>query len=163
MLKPAYWIGASLAIAGLCALPALAEGPDGKGPQKGPMVRIRHDRPVFADIDTNKDGTISQAEFEAFKPKGPDGGPPPGGPEDDPGGRPGGRMFHHRMGPPDLKPLDANGDGKVSFEEFAAPMKDHFARLDTNKDGFLDADELKAPPPPREGEGPGGPPPPAGQ
>lgn len=42
---------------------------------------------------------------------------------------------------------DANGDGKVSYEEFRDArmkhMEEHFKRRDTNSDGFIDADEKK--------------------
>ncbi len=63
-----------------------------------------------------------------------------------------------------LKRLDANKDGKVSFEEFVAPMKARFGKLDVNHDGFLDATELKAPPRPPEGRPDrDGPPPPPSQ
>jgi len=143
MFKFVYWLGLSLAFTGICALPALADGADGHKPD-GPM------RPAFSDIDTNKDGVISQAEFDAFRPQKPDGDHWRGREHDGPPGR-GGRMAFHR---PDLKRLDTDKDGKVSLEEFIAPMKAHFARMDANKDGFLDETELKAPPPPPEGDGP---------
>jgi hypothetical protein len=123
---------------------------------------------VFSDIDTNKDGTISQAEFEAFKPKGPEGRdgppPPPEGRGEGPGGPrghdgPGGHGGPRRMGPPDLKTLDTNGDGKVSLAEFTAHAKVMFDKIDTDHDGVLSETELKAPPP-RGPEGEDGPPPP---
>ncbi len=62
------------------------------------------------------------------------------------------------MGPPDFKTLDANGDGKIIFDEFIARMKTHFDRLDANHDGVLEPSEL--PQPPADGGPP--PPPPAG-
>jgi hypothetical protein len=40
--------------------------------------------------------------------------------------------------------LDKDGDGQISREEFAAPMNDHFARMDTNGDGRLSTEELTA-------------------
>lgn len=140
MFKSASWIGLSLAA--LCALPVMAEGPEHKGPM----------RPAFSDIDTNSDGVISQAEFDAFKPKGPeDRGEGPRGH--------GGHGGPHRMGPPDLKTLDSNGDGKVSYDEFSARSKALFDKLDSDHDGALSEAELKAPPP-RGLAGEEGPPPP---
>lgn len=38
--------------------------------------------------------------------------------------------------------LDKDGDGQVSREEFAAPMNDHFARMDTDGDGRLSSGEM---------------------
>jgi hypothetical protein len=135
MFKSVIWVGAPLVLIAAFTLPALAGGQDGPD-HNGPPPR-----PTFSDIDTNKDGVISQAEFDAFRPtreKGPHDGK------------------FHRHGPPDLKALDTNGDGKVTFEEFSAPMKTHFDRLDTNHDGVLSGGELTPvredgpPPPPPE-------------
>lgn len=62
--------------------------------------------------------------------------PPPGGPE--------GRGNPSEM----LKRADADGDGKVSKEEFVkartAELDEAFARIDGNADGFLDEAEAKA-------------------
>ncbi|HTM82139.1 EF-hand domain-containing protein [Asticcacaulis sp.] len=151
MFKTVHWLGLSLTLAGICTLPALADVTDAQKTE-GPA------RPAFSDIDTNSDGVISQAEFDAFRPKRPDGDHGRGREHDGPRGRGGPMPFHGA----DLKRLDTDKDGKVSFDEFSAPMKAHFARMDTNKDGFLDEAELKAPPPPPEGgpDGDGPPPPP---
>jgi Ca2+-binding EF-hand superfamily protein len=56
-----------------------------------------------------------------------------------------------------FKKADANGDGKLSKEEFAAVCKEgdaakKFESADTDKDGFLTPDELKA----AHGKGPHG-------
>ena len=40
--------------------------------------------------------------------------------------------------------LDKDGDGQITREEFAAPMNDHFARMDANSDGRLSTEELSA-------------------
>lgn len=40
--------------------------------------------------------------------------------------------------------LDKDGDGQITREEFAAPMNDHFARMDSNNDGRLSTEELAA-------------------
>jgi len=60
-----------------------------------------------------------------------------------PGG-PGERDVHIvRHGGPGGEGLDANKDGKLSFEEFAGPMRDHFKEADKNNNGFLDKDEME--------------------
>ena len=40
--------------------------------------------------------------------------------------------------------LDRDGDGQVTREEFAAPINDHFARMDADSDGRLSTEELSA-------------------
>ncbi len=40
--------------------------------------------------------------------------------------------------------LDKDGDGQLTRDEFAAPMNDHFARMDSNSDGRLSTEELTA-------------------
>ena len=139
MFKTHYLAGtAALAagvIAGLVALQACAQD-TAVAPPGG--------APTFDAVDTNHDGTISKAEFQAFVARGPGGR-----------GGPGGRHFMHRMMPIDIKTLDKNGDGKVSLDEFVAPMKAHFAEMDTNHDGFLQPGEMPQPrgdmPPPPPG------------
>jgi Ca2+-binding EF-hand superfamily protein len=42
-----------------------------------------------------------------------------------------------------LQRLDADGDGTLSFNEFAAGDQRLFARLDTNKDGVVSRDEVR--------------------
>ncbi len=39
---------------------------------------------------------------------------------------------------------DKNGDGKLDKTEVMGLVLPHFAHFDVNKDGFLDAEELKA-------------------
>lgn len=52
---------------------------------------------------------------------------------------PGGRGF--------IQDFDRDGDGRVSAAEFPGP-KQHFTRLDRNKDGFIDESEKPKSPPP---------------
>lgn len=47
-----------------------------------------------------------------------------------------------------LARLDADGDGKVSRDEFDGPPE-HFADFDRNRDGFIAGDEAPKGPPPR--------------
>ena len=67
----------------------------------------------------------------------PDG---PGGPEADRGERRQ-EIFVHRMGGPGQGGLDKDGDGKVSEEEFLAPMRDAFREMDANHSGALEDGE----------------------
>lgn len=100
----------------------------------------------FDTMDINKDGLLSRDERRAAHDRGrgphapgaghfgPGAAPgliPPG--QAGAGGAPGGQGGRGAM----LARLDANGDGKLTGEEFAAP----FDRLDTNKDGFVDQAE----------------------
>ena len=39
--------------------------------------------------------------------------------------------------------LDVDGDGRWSFEEMVAPMREHFNQLDANSDGFVDESERR--------------------
>jgi Ca2+-binding EF-hand superfamily protein len=75
----------------------------------------------FDAIDTNKDGFLTKEELQAAR------------------GRFGGRGEG-------WKALDTDGDGKLSRQEVAnAPrLAQHFDELDTNKDGFLTPEEMRA-------------------
>lgn len=87
----------------------------------------------FAVADGNRDGFLDPTELAALKP--PRGGHGPG-----------------HAGP---AKHDKNGDGKLTKEEAPPPLQQHFDEVDTNKDGSLDQQELKAA---REKRGgPGGP------
>ena len=72
----------------------------------------------FAEMDRNKDGVLSKDDWAG---------------EDERGGR---RM--ERM----IAQADFDKDGKVTREEFDKSPAPLFDRLDTNKDGFVDKDEI---------------------
>jgi hypothetical protein len=77
---------------------------------------------LFAKLDLNKDGYVSQAEFRAgtTKPKSP--------PID---------------GSAALKRLDKNSDQRISSGEYKAAPIAGFDRLDSDHDGILTADERR--------------------
>ncbi len=87
------------------------------------------DRPSFAQLDANGDGTVSATEMEAF----------------------GALQATERF-----KSADSDGDGKISTEEMAASMDADrasraaqrvdrmVARFDTDKDGMISEDEMTA-------------------
>jgi len=105
-----------------------------------------HDR-MFDKLDKNHDGKLAGDEFrhhgpgERFEieldgPGGHRGGPSHHGP-----GERDVRVLRH--GPGERGDIDANKDGRVSFEEFSAPMREHFREMDKNGNGVLDGDEMK--------------------
>ncbi|QGP79152.1 EF-hand domain-containing protein [Sphingobium sp. CAP-1] len=125
----------------------------------------------FAALDTDKNGQISKAEFAAAHQARADKRDTmrgQGGPD---GQRWGGR-FHHgsgrgmmgHEGPGGFG--DAAKDGVVTKAEFTAKAVAMFDKADSNKDGFVTADEMKAARPQmrgpmgHRGSGNDGPPPP---
>ena len=118
----------------------------------------------FDAADTNHDGKLYPQEFAHVPPMGPepfgrgmhhhhsDCGPPPGehydtGMNDHPGPGPGTGPDHHPPFDPKVafNHLDWNLDGELTFEEFAAPIRQMALHLDRNGDGVIDAEEMKGP------------------
>jgi hypothetical protein len=134
-LKSPYLIGLA-GVLGLGVIAAAAIAADGPKVEKRDVV-VHLAPPAFTELDANKDGVISQSEFDGFNaehralPEGDDLPPPP----PPPGGK---RMRMAIMG---AEGLDTDKDGKISFAEFSGPMKMHFEELDANKDGVLDENE----------------------
>lgn len=122
------------------------------------MMKAHRDR-MFADLDANKDGSISRAEFDAPPPPppgdhGPGGPGRPGGPDrmggpgrgpgsDGPGMRgPGMRGPGFGMGGRMLEQADLNHDGKVTLAEAQKAALAAFDKADVNHDGTVDRDEM---------------------
>ena len=91
---------------------------------------------MFERMDTNKDGSISRAEFDAAHQA--MAGKMLGGP--------GKRMLrmHAGMGGRLFETADANNDGRVSLQEATAAAASHFDQADANRDGTLSGDEMRA-------------------
>jgi hypothetical protein len=79
---------------------------------------------AFARLDTNKDGTISKAEFDAKAPL---------------------PTIKEPNAQPFLNRFDSNKDGSISQDEFRAPTLANFEKMDANKDGTLSVAEQKGP------------------
>lgn len=100
---------------------------------------------MFARLDTDKNGKLSKAEREAAHAGrmkllhgGEHGAMAMGahGP-----GEKRVHMIELRHGGDGHGPMDANKDGKISPDEFAAPLKKAFEAMDADKSGFLEAGE----------------------
>ncbi len=83
-------------------------------------VRTRMEQ-EFGQLDTDRNGQLSRAEFRAAAPK-------PG----------------LAAGDTTLQRVDGNKDGKVSLDEYRAPMLAAFDRIDANRDGTLSDAEGRA-------------------
>lgn len=99
-----------------------------------------HGRPmVFHGVGEGGDVRVFN-----FRHGDPEGGPIPGGPGSH-------QIFVRRFGGPDGPgEMDKDGDGKVSQEEFLAPLREAFERMDSDNDGFLDEGEGHPAPPPAD-------------
>ena len=75
----------------------------------------------FDQIDANRDGQVSFDELRAFH-----------------------AAQRGAHGKAMLKKIDTDGDGKISKAEALAAAAARFDRADTNKDGFLTVEEMKA-------------------
>ncbi|HEX8512605.1 MAG TPA: hypothetical protein VF688_05805 [Allosphingosinicella sp.] len=91
---------------------------------------------MFAGADVNKDGRATHEEMMAFH--GKMGGHHRSGDRGDRGGH-GGRG--DKRGP---MHLDSDGDGALTLAEAQSGIETHFAKIDSNRDGSVDAAEIRA-------------------
>lgn len=112
---------------------------------KGEFVAQASER--FAKLDLNKDGRISPDEMKGMMRRGREARGGPGGP--------GAHRGHGTMGPAGaagpmgrgarmMASVDTNKDGKISRDEMRAHTDARFAALDTDKNGFIERTEQAA-------------------
>jgi hypothetical protein len=92
---------------------------------------------MFAGADSNKDGRATHDEMMAFhgKMRAHDRG-------GDRGGHGGGHAGPGaKRGP---MHLDSDGDGALTLAEAQSGIETHFAKIDSNRDGSVDAAEIRA-------------------
>ncbi|HWB07870.1 MAG TPA: hypothetical protein VG826_01410 [Pirellulales bacterium] len=89
-------------------------------------------------LDRDNDGELSPGELAAVLPPQPGQAPAPTAKSPEGDGRPGPARLLER-----LRSLDADGDGKWSESELPPFLRQQFAKIDANKDGSVDADELR--------------------
>lgn len=99
---------------------------------------------MFTALDTNKNGSLSRAEFakhhEMMRKMHGDMSKH----HDSMSKHHGKMMDHHKMAADEFASLDKNRDGKLSKAEIPAghPLAAHFGMLDANKDGTLSKAEF---------------------
>ena len=120
-----------------------AEADAARAAMKGQWQKKRGERraEMFGKLDTDKNGQLSPAEFNAPR---PDRGKGDGEHRGHMRGHRGGMMGGGMMGGDMFARLDANKDGKVTLAEASAKRLEMFDKADANKDGTVTPEERKA-------------------
>lgn len=157
-LLTGLWCGTSQAGEPGGPPPPPPHGPPGFGPSPGvPLLREadadKDGRITHAEVDTiiatrfkkadaNDDGMLDEKEFASAMPKPPDRPKPPEGAPKPPKGHP---PFPPFDAAARFRATDWNGDGKLSPDEFAVPIKAMAIHADRNGDGAISEDEMRGP------------------
>jgi len=151
MFKTSLISAAALAVIACGATSAFAQDQGGQG---GGGMGGGRGGGMFQRYDTDNDGKISLAEYEAgrmmqFKRIDNDGNGSLSFAEIDAASaaaaQRGGPMADMMKARNDaLKAADTNGDQSISADEFKAYVDAEFKKLDTNNDGFVTEDEMRA-------------------
>lgn len=118
------------ALAAGMAAPSFAQAADGLVLGQRNIARTEVSAFVkkqFADMDTNRDGFVSQAEFDKYRARQP--------------AQPQGQKTLAHIGSRWMEKTDANGDGKVSLAEAIERPLEMFDMADMNRDGVVSVDE----------------------
>jgi Ca2+-binding EF-hand superfamily protein len=86
---------------------------------EGCQGELQHIYDVLRTLDKNKDGKLDADELKAMR-----------------------HQLIEQRADHLIKQLDADKDGKISRSEAKGQLKKDFDRIDTNRDGFIDRDEL---------------------
>ena len=138
--------GAALAL----AVPALAQVAPTPAPQMQHAMKVQTRAEVqakvaehFARVDTNRDGAITRAEWDAAQAQRQQR---VAARDQNGDGRPDAKRFGHRgmmggFGGRMFEMADTNHDGRVSLQEAQAAALQHFDMVDSNRDGRITPEE----------------------